>query len=68
MQDSIYHMTKIAFYLQILNQNVMILPIRKRDVLWTSTHNVMTQFAYLIHQWIIVFNAWLYYTLRRDVI
>ena len=42
MQDSILlsYDTKIAFYKQILHQNVMILPLENAMFLWTSTHNV----------------------------
>ena len=59
-QEYIYRMTLKSHSLTNFALKRHEFDIRKRCVLRMSTHNVSTQFAYLFHQWIIVFNACLY--------
>ena len=62
MQDSIYHDTKIAFNSRFSHQNVKIL-LQENSTFYGRQHITLRSNLHFI-----VFNAWLYYTLRRDVI
>ena len=49
MQDSIYHITLKSHFSANFALNVAISALGSATFLWTSTHNVTTEFAYLIH-------------------
>ena len=57
--------TKIAFYKQILHQNIAVSPLENATILWTS-YDVICIVNQLVHYRL--HNAWLYYTVRCDVI
>ena len=51
-----------------MDVTLQILTDAQADLSLRWAHTGSRLFAYLIHQWIMVFNAWRYYTLRHNVI